>query len=155
MKRRRNNEDDIDFEKIVLPSKRQNEDDEFIKRVLKRQEPSYLKWPKIVCDEEFLKELPEFNFRIKVNERDKVKRREEIFDKIIKQIQDNDKYCISYDPASNSYRVGADKKVIVISDEETPVQPKKTVNVPNTALLERVNRINKVKKVFKNSRTKS
>ena len=37
-------------------------------------EPSYLKYPKIVCNEEFSK----------VSERDKTKRREEIFDKIIK-----------------------------------------------------------------------
>ena len=76
----------------------------------KKREPSYLKWPKIVCDEEFLKEVPEFNFKIKVYERDKVKRREEIFDKIIKQIPDNDKYYISYEPKSNSYLVAVDTK---------------------------------------------
>ena len=49
----------------------------------KGREASYLKYPKTVCDKEFLKEVPEFNFRIKVSERDKTKRREEIFDKIM------------------------------------------------------------------------
>ena len=49
----------------------------------KGREPSYVKCPKTVCDEEFLKEVPEFNFRIKVSKRDKTKRREEIFDKIM------------------------------------------------------------------------
>ena len=49
----------------------------------KGREPSYLKYPKTVRDEEFLKEVPEFNFRIKVSESDKTKRREEIFDKIM------------------------------------------------------------------------
>ena len=69
------------------------------------RKPSYLKYPKIIASEEFLKEIPEFNFRIKVNKRDKIKAREEIFDKIIKQIPDNDKYFINYDPATDSYLI--------------------------------------------------
>ena len=35
--------------------------------------------------------MPGLNFGIKVSERDEIKRREEIFDKIIKQTPDNDK----------------------------------------------------------------
>ena len=49
--------------------------------------------------------MPGLNFRIKVSERDKIKRREEIFDKVIKQTPDNDKYYISYDPTSDSYLI--------------------------------------------------
>ena len=45
------------------------------------------------------------NFRIKVSERDKIKRREEIFDKIIKQTPDNNKYYISCEPTSDSYLI--------------------------------------------------
>ena len=78
---------------------------------------SYLKYPKMIASEEFLKEVPEFNFRIKVNKRDKIKAREEIFDKIIKQIPDNDKYFINYDPATDSYLIDRDKKIIEISDD--------------------------------------
>ena len=37
----------------------------------KGREASYLKYPKTVCDEEFLKEVPEFNFRTKLSERNK------------------------------------------------------------------------------------
>ena len=65
-----------------------------------------------------LKEVPEYSFRIKVSERDKTKRREELFNKIIKQIPDNNKCYISYDSTSDSYYIVADKKVIVIPDDE-------------------------------------
>ena len=39
-----------------------------------------------ICDEEFLKEFPYFNRKIKVNETDKIKRRGAITYKIVKQI---------------------------------------------------------------------
>ena len=45
----------------------------------------------IVSDEEFLKELPYFNKKLRV------KRREAIFDKILKQMgPENDKYYVKY-----------------------------------------------------------
>ena len=44
--------------------------------------------------EGFLKEFPYFNRKIKVNETDKIKRREEIIYKIVKEIpSDNDMVC--------------------------------------------------------------
>ena len=50
-----------------------------------------------VCDEEFLKEFPYFNKKIRVKETDKMKRREAIFDKILKQMgPENDKYYVKY-----------------------------------------------------------
>ena len=55
-----------------------------------------------------------------------IKLREEIFDKIIKQIPDNDKYYIIYDPTSDSYYIKSDKKVISIPDDEE--KPKKVKN---------------------------
>ena len=51
----------------------------------------------IVCNEEFLKEFAYFNKKIRVNETDKIKRREAIFDKILKQMgSENDKYYAKY-----------------------------------------------------------
>ena len=50
---------------------------------------------KIVYDEKFLKEFPCFNKKIRLNETDKKKRREEIFDQILKQMgPENGKYYI-------------------------------------------------------------
>ena len=49
----------------------------------------------IVCDEEFFKEFPYLNKKIRVNETDKIKRRKLIFDKILKQMgAENDKYYV-------------------------------------------------------------
>ena len=51
----------------------------------------------IICDAEFLKEFPYFNKEIKVNETDKIKRRETTIYKIVKQIpSDNDKWYVKY-----------------------------------------------------------
>ena len=96
----------------------------------KGRESSYSKYPKTVCDEEILREVSEFSLRIKVSERDKTKRREEIFDKIIKQIQENDKHYISHDPTSDSFYIKADKQVIVIPDDEEK-NNNKTSNITN------------------------
>ena len=51
----------------------------------------------------------------------------------MQQIPDNDKYYISYDPRSVSYYIKADKKVIVIPDDEEN-QKKKTSNITNPDL---------------------
>ena len=52
---------------------------------------------KIICDEEFLKELPYFNRKIKVNKTDKIKRREEVIYKVVKQIPSyNDKWYVKH-----------------------------------------------------------
>ena len=39
----------------------------------------------LICDEEFLKEFPYFNRKIKVNETDKIKREEALIYKIVKR----------------------------------------------------------------------
>ena len=51
----------------------------------------------IVCDEEFLKEFPYFNKKIRLNETDKIKRREAIFDNILTRMgHENVKYYVKY-----------------------------------------------------------
>ena len=63
----------------------------------------------IVCDEEFLKEFPCFNRKIRVNEIDKIKRREAITYKIPEQIpSDNDTYYVKYNRVSDTYYIGAE-----------------------------------------------
>ena len=55
----------------------------------------------------FLKEFPYFNRTIKVNETDKIKRRETVIYKIVKQIpSDNDKWHVKYNRDSDAYYVG-------------------------------------------------
>ena len=61
----------------------------------------------MICDEEFLKEFPYFNKKIKVNETDKIKRQEAIIYKIVKQIpSDNDKWCVKYNRDFDTCYVG-------------------------------------------------
>ena len=61
----------------------------------------------IICDENFLKEFPYFNRKIKVNETDKIKRREAIIHKIVKQIpSDNDKLYVKYNRNFDTYYIG-------------------------------------------------
>ena len=76
-----------------------------------------------ICDEEFLKEFPYFNKKIKVNEIDKIKRWEAITYKIVKQIpSDNDKWYVKCNIGSDTYYIwkGDEKNIIVIggSDDE-------------------------------------
>ena len=67
----------------------------------------------IICDKEFLKEFPYFNRKIKVNEIDKIERREAITCKIVKQIpSDNDKWYVKYNIDSDTYNIGKkDEKI--------------------------------------------
>ena len=75
----------------------------------------------IACNEEFLKEVPDFNRKIKVNKTDKIKRREVIIYKISKQIPlDNNKYYAKYYRDSDTYYIGKEdeKKIIVIESSD-------------------------------------
>ena len=74
-----------------------------------------------MCDEEFLKEFPYFDKKLRVNETNKVKRREAILGKILKQMgPENEKYYVKYNQDLDTYYIGKDETVIVIesSDEE-------------------------------------
>ena len=69
----------------------------------------------IIGDEDFLKEFWYFKRKIKVNKTDKIKRREAIIYKIVKQIpSDNYKYYVKYNRDSDTYYIGKEdqKKTI-------------------------------------------
>ena len=70
----------------------------------------------IICDEEFLKEFTYFNRKIKINEADKIKRREAIMYITVKQIpSDNDKWYVKYNRDSNTYCIGnEDEKKLLL-----------------------------------------
>ena len=111
---------------------------------------------KIFVDEQVLNDLPYFNTKIKVNETDKNKRREAVFDKIIKQLPPNrDQYYIQHDKNSDTYRVQKERKVTVIinSDEETNSKAKKKRRdiIPTGALLV----TGKIKRKYKQSARKA
>ena len=74
----------------------------------------------IICDEEFLKEFPYLDRKIKLNETDKIKRRQSIIYKTVKQIpSDNDKWCVKHKIDSDTYYIGKE------DDEESKVTTKK------------------------------
>ena len=76
-----------------------------------------------MCNEKFLKEFPYFNKKIRVNERNKIKQREAIFDKILKQMRpENDKYYAKYNEDLDTYYIGKDEKVIVTESSDKEVK---------------------------------
>ena len=79
-----------------------------------------------MCDEEFLKEFPYFNKKIRVNETDKMKRRKAIFDKILKQMgPENDKYYVKYNQNLDRFYIGKDEEVIVIDSPDEEVKERR------------------------------
>ena len=72
-----------------------------------------------MCDEEFLKEFPYFNKKIRVSETDKIKQREAIFDEILKQMSpETHKYYVKYNQDLDRYYIGKNEKVIVIESSD-------------------------------------
>ena len=80
-----------------------------------------------MCDEEFLKEFPYFIKKIRVNETDKIKRREIIFEKILKQpfVVENDKYYVKYNEDLDTYYIRKDQKVIVTEKSDKEVEQRR------------------------------
>ena len=70
----------------------------------------------MICDKEFSKEFSYSNRKIEINKIDKIKRREAIVYRIIKQIpSDNDKWYVKYNRNSDTYHVGKeDEKKILL-----------------------------------------
>ena len=61
----------------------------------------------MICDKEFSKEFSYSNRKIEVNKIDKIKRREAIVYRIVKQIpSDNDKWYVKYNRDSDTCYVG-------------------------------------------------
>ena len=74
-----------------------------------------------MSDQEFLKEFPYFNRKIKVNKTEKIKRQEAITYKIVKQIPSgNNKWYVKCNRDSDTYYVEKEdeKKIIVINSSE-------------------------------------
>ena len=95
-----------------------------------------------MCGGEFLKEFPYFNKKIRVSETDKTKRREAIFDKILKQmLPENDKYHVKYNQDLDTYYIGKDEKFIVIESSE--VEQKRQLKRKSTTNMDEINKIPK------------
>ena len=74
-----------------------------------------------MCDDEFLKKFSYLNRKIKVNETDKIKRRETIIYKTVKQIpSNNDKWYVKYNRDSDTYYIGKEdqKKISIGSTDD-------------------------------------
>ena len=96
----------------------------------------------VVCDEEFLKEFPYFNKKIRVNETDKIKRREAIFDKILRQMgAENDKYYVQYNQDLYTYHIAKDEKVIVIETSGEEVEQRRQQKRKSTTNMDKINKI--------------
>ena len=100
----------------------------------------------VVCDEEFLKEFPYFNKKIRVNEMDKIKRREANFDKILKQMgPENDKYYVKYNQDLDIYYIGKDEKVIVTESSNEEVKQRRQWKRKSTTNMDKINKVWKIK----------
>ena len=104
-----------------------------------------------ICDEEFMKGFPYFNRKIKVSKTDKIKRREAIIFKIVKQIpSDNDKWYVKCNRDSDTYYVGKEdeKKVIVIdiSDDDEGNKKRKMRKRKNAESIDEMNQLQKKRK---------
>ena len=96
----------------------------------------------IVCDEKLLKEFPYFNKKIKVNETDKIKQREAIFDKILKQMgPENDKYYVKYNQDLDTYYIGKDEKVIAVESSDEEVEQRRQRKRKSTTSMDEINKI--------------
>ena len=96
----------------------------------------------VVCDEEFLKEFPYFNKKIRVNETDKIKRREAIFDKTLRQMgAENDKYYVQYNQDLYTYHIAKDEKVIVIETSGEEVEQRRQQKRKSTTNMDKINKI--------------
>ena len=81
-------------------------------------------------DTDVLKEFPYFNAKIKVGELNKIKRREVIFDKIVRQLPpNNDVYYIEHDRRTDSFKLKKDNKIKINDDaveflKQTSIHPR-------------------------------
>ena len=89
----------------------------------------------ISLDADFLKDLPYFNAKIKVDELNKKKRREAIMDKIIKQLPpNNDIYYVDHGRKTDTFRVRKDSKIKIESDDDEIEFIRQTLSHPRDRL---------------------
>ena len=92
-----------------------------------------------MCHEEFLKV-----FSIRVYETDKIKRREAIFGKILKQMgPENDIYYVKFNRDLDTYYIGKDEKVIVIKSSDEEIEQRKQRKRKSTTNMDEINKIPK------------
>ena len=76
-----------------------------------------------MVDADVLKDLPNFNAKIKVGEVNKIKRREAVMDKINKQLPpNNDTYYIQHNRTTDSFRVRKDNKIKKNDDNDNDIE---------------------------------
>ena len=91
-----------------------------------------------------MKEFSYFNKKIRVNETDKIKRREAIFDEILRQMgAENDKYYVQYNQDLYTYHIAKDEKVIVIETSGKEVEQRRQQKRKSTTNMDKINKIPK------------
>ena len=91
-----------------------------------------------------MKEFPYFDKKIRVNETDKIKRREAIFDEILRQMgAENDKYYVQYNQDLYTYHIAKDEKVIVIETSGEEVEQRRQQKRKSTTNMDKINKISK------------
>ena len=89
-----------------------------------------------------MKEFPYFNEKLRVNEKNKIKWRESIFDKILKQVgPENDKYHVKYNQDLDIYYNGKDEKVIVKESSDKEVEQRRKRKRKSTDNMDEINKI--------------
>ena len=80
--------------------------------------------------------------KIRVNETDKIKRREAIFDEILRQIgAENGKYYVQYNQDLYTYHIAKDEKVIVIETSGEEVEQRRQQKRKSTTNMDKINKI--------------
>ena len=91
-----------------------------------------------------MKEFPYFNKNIRVNETDKIKQRQAVFDKILKHMgSENDEYYVKYNQDLNRYYIGKDEKVIVTESSDEEVEQRRKRKRKSTTNMDEINKIPK------------
>lgn len=118
------NDDEVQITKIVPP-----QDELQITKVAPahpryRLQRALRNAPKTSINKNALEDLPDFNTNIKVDETDKIRRKEAIFDKIINQLPpDNDKYYIKHNKKNDTCTVKKDVKRRPVLKQKYAQQP--------------------------------
>ena len=80
------------------------------KKKKKKRRLAKIKQPKVYLENEVMRDLPNFNTKIKVTKTSLIGRENQIYNSIIKQLPpNNDKYYIEYSEENDAYIVRKDK----------------------------------------------
>ena len=80
----------------------------------------------------------------RVNETDKIKQREESFNKVLKQMgPENDKCFVKYNQNLGTYYIGKNEKVVVIESSDEAVEKRSKQKRKSTTNMDDINKIPK------------